>query len=55
LQVAGRSLKDSEHIVTKFADLAADFVPEEPLRYFQLRPLVKIDSSFDLLILGFRV
>ncbi|KAG0562657.1 hypothetical protein KC19_9G162700 [Ceratodon purpureus] len=31
--VAGRSLKDSEHIVTKFADLAADFVPEKPLSY----------------------
>lgn len=33
LQVAGRSLKDSEHILTKFSDLVDDFVPEKSLRY----------------------
>jgi len=31
--VAGRSLKDSEHISSKFAELAADFEPEKPLSY----------------------
>lgn len=31
--VAGRSLKDSEHILTKFSDLVDDFVPEKSLSY----------------------
>ncbi|XP_024388971.1 trigger factor-like protein TIG, Chloroplastic isoform X2 [Physcomitrium patens] len=31
--VAGRAIKDSEHISTKFADLAAGFAPDKPLSY----------------------
>ena len=31
--MAGRALKESEHILTRFEELTADFSPVKPLRY----------------------
>jgi hypothetical protein len=48
--VAGRALKESEHIVSKFQDLEASFLPEASLRYSDLsgKPRILVNPQVDM-------